>query len=226
MKLTEFLQPENIRQGVICTSKKRVLEVLGNVVASHVNQTATEQAQTASAKPPTPLCPIACFSRLFQREKLGSTALNQGVALPHTKLPEGYATALSEPIAVFLQLDTAVDFEAADHREVDLIYALFFPAHLCTDSPRELEQENVYAESGHLQNRIQENIIEAPRQEHEWAEHHGHKEKKPAYKQGLAELAERLSDKNLLKHLRAANSAEEIWQVLAYADKHYGESNE
>lgn len=174
MKLTEFLSPENIRQGLICSSKKRVLEVLSSVVVGYLNQAVGENK----------LCPVACFSRLFHREKLGSTAISQGVALPHAKLLDTEGLGLQTPIAVFLQLETAVDYEAADHREVDLVYAVFFPEHLCAQ------------------------------------EHINH------YKAGLAELAERLSDKHLLKHLRAANSSEDIWQVLVYADKHYGEHNE
>lgn len=163
MKLTDFLVPETIRQGAILSSKKRALEQLGKIVADYLNPQLGEQA----------LCPVECFTNLFKREKLGSTALNNGVAMPHAKLPPNSRLSLDKPIAVFLQLESAIDYEAADHREVDLIYAVLFPEHCCAE-----------------------------------------------YRTLLAEIAERLSDKNLQKHLRAANSVEEIWDVLAYADSH------
>lgn len=163
MTLTQFLAPQNIHQGVICSSKKRVLELLGKYAADFLNQ---------GTEPEQEICAVECFNQLFKREKLGCTALSNGVALPHAKLPSD-CTSLSQPIAFFLQLESAVEYEAADHREVDLIYAVLFPEGSC-------EQ----------------------------------------YRGVLAEIAEKLSDKNVLKHLRAANNSEEIWQVLAYADKH------
>lgn len=161
-KLTEFLSPENIRQGVLISSKKRALELVGKVVAESINQ---EQAEE--------LCPIECFSNLFKREKLGTTGLNQGIALPHAKLPACTSIELEKPIAVFLQLEEAVDYEAQDNKEVDLIYAIMFPENSCDQ-----------------------------------------------YKHCLPQIAQKLTDKSLLKQLRAAESAEDIWQILVYADNH------
>lgn len=91
-KLTEFLSPENVRQGVLISSKKRALELVGKIVAESINQ--TEQQSEA-------LCPIECFGNLFKREKLGTTGLNQGIALPHAKLPACGDIELTKPIAVF-----------------------------------------------------------------------------------------------------------------------------
>lgn len=165
MKLTQFLRPENIQQGVFLSSKKRALEMVGKLVAEAVNTPLQEQDEHI-------LCPVECFGNLFKREKLGSTALNNGIALPHSKLPQKEHCPLEQPIAVFLQLETPIDFEAEDHKDVDLIYAILFPENNC-------EQ----------------------------------------YREGLAELAERLTDKNLLKQLRTAHSAEDIWDILRYADQ-------
>lgn len=164
LTLTQFLTPQNIRQGVICSSKKRALELLGKLAADSLNQSLDESEQE--------ICAIACFNNLFKREKLGCTALNNGVALPHAKLPSA-CTSFTQPIAFFLQFESGIDYEAADHRDVDLIYAVLFPEQNCEE-----------------------------------------------YRHILADIAEKLSNKNLQKHLRAANSSEEIWQVLAYADKH------
>ncbi len=167
MKLTTFLSPENIHYGVELSSKKRALEFIGKLVAENLNsQFPCDKAQE--------FCPIDCFTNLFKREKLGSTGINNGVALPHAKLPSNEVIQLNEPIAIFLQLDTPIDYDAQDHKEVDLIYAILFPEQIC-------EQ----------------------------------------YKGCLQEIAQKLSDKNLLKHLRSANSSEEIWQILTYSDQHH-----
>ncbi|MFA9499515.1 PTS sugar transporter subunit IIA [Mannheimia sp. E30BD] len=167
-KLTEFLSPENIRQGVLVSSKKRALELVGKVVAESINH-----AKQHSHEESEILCPIECFSNLFKREKLGTTGLNQGIALPHAKLPACESVILEKPIAIFLQLEEAIDYEAQDHKDVDLIYAIMFPENSC-------EQ----------------------------------------YKGCLPQIAKQLSDKSLLKQLRAAESAEDIWQILVYADNH------
>ncbi|PJG85553.1 PTS IIA-like nitrogen regulatory protein PtsN [Conservatibacter flavescens] len=109
MKITDLLPTQNIRQGILCSSKKRVLEVIANIAAEHQN-----------------LEPHLCFEQLCAREKLGCTSLGGGVALPHAKLAGG-----EKPVAVFLQLDTAIDFSAADRRDVDLFFALLIPEHYC-----------------------------------------------------------------------------------------------
>lgn len=166
--LTAFLSPENIRQGVMVSSKKRALELIGKIVAESLTSTFPPQEEHK-----TPICPVSCFTHLFKREKLGSTGLNQGIALPHAKLPFSETFALEKPIAVFLQLEEAIDYEAQDNKAVDLIYAIMFPENSC-------EQ----------------------------------------YKSCLPQIAKQLADKALIKQLRAADSAEDIWQILMYADNH------
>ncbi len=164
MKLTAFLSPENVYQGVLLSSKKRALELIGKVVADYINQHFLQDKSNQ-------VCPIECFSGLFKREKLGTTAINNGVALPHAKLSITDGVTLDEPIAVLLQLETPIDFDANDNKDVDLIYAVLFPENSCE-----------------------------------------------RYKDCLPSIAQQLSDKNVLKHLRAAKSSAEIWQVLEYAE--------
>lgn len=171
MKLTQYLVPENIQQGVFLSSKKRALELVGKLVAASLNRQCQTELNAEEAPSDNAVCPVECFSQLFKREKLGSTALNHGVALPHSKLPSNDQFSLETPIAVFLQLETPIDFEADDHKEVDLIYAILFPDQHC-------EQYSLF----------------------------------------LGELAEKLGDKLLLKQLRAANSAQDIWAILTNVD--------
>lgn len=164
MILTDFLPLCNIQQGVELSSKKRALELIGSTVANYLNL-------KYGCSEDESLCPIECFSHLFKREKLGSTGINQGVALPHAKLPENSHVQLEKPIAVFLQLVEAIDYEASDNKNVDLIYAVLFPEQGCEE-----------------------------------------------YKSYLPEIAQKLSDKHLQKVLRAAGTAEDIWQILHQAD--------
>lgn len=59
---------------------------------------------------------------IAQREALGSTGFGRGVAIPHARITE-----LSRPVAAFLRLDAAVDFEAADGVPVALVFGLLSP---------------------------------------------------------------------------------------------------
>lgn len=153
VKFTTLLTPENIRQGVVCSSKKRVFEMISRLVSSQIDDEDPEHSG---------------FECLFSREKLGNSGLGNGVAMPKGRLPQG-----DKPIAVFLQLSTPIDYEAQDHRDVDLIFALLVPSTICSEFAQTI----------------------------------------------LPQLAENLLDKSLCKQLRAAQSAEEIWQIFEYADR-------
>ncbi|WP_439239132.1 PTS IIA-like nitrogen regulatory protein PtsN [Lonepinella sp. BR2919] len=111
-KFTALLRPENIRQGVICSSKKTALEMVAGILAKQANVDNVDE--------------VECFESLFNREKLGCTALGNGIAMPRARLSQG-----DKVFAVFLQLNTPIDYEAADKREVDLILAVIIPEQLC-----------------------------------------------------------------------------------------------
>ena len=64
----------------------------------------------------------AIFEILLQREKLGSTGVGNGVAIPHGKLPR-----LNNVFGLFARLDRPVDFEALDGQPVDLVFLLLAP---------------------------------------------------------------------------------------------------
>ncbi|MGQ0285763.1 PTS sugar transporter subunit IIA [Pasteurellaceae bacterium 22721_9_1] len=122
-KFTALLTPEYIRQGVICSSKKVALEMAGRLLAEQTQQLGVEFDE------------VECFESLFSREKLGCTAIGNGVAMPRARLLEG-----DKPVAVFLQLANPIDYGAADNREVDLIFAILIPENLCqTYSPMLIE---------------------------------------------------------------------------------------
>ena len=64
----------------------------------------------------------AIFEILVQREKLGSTGVGNGIAIPHGKLPK-----LNRLFGLFVRLEQPVDFEALDGQPVDLIFLLLAP---------------------------------------------------------------------------------------------------
>jgi nitrogen PTS system EIIA component len=64
------------------------------------------------------------FDSLFEREKLGSTGLGYGVAIPH-----GRIRTLKEPVCAFVRTATAIPFEAPDGQPVNLVFALLVPEH-------------------------------------------------------------------------------------------------
>lgn len=113
IKFTEVLSPQQIRQGLICSSKKRLFEVISEQVSEHLYADDSTQC---------------CFECLLNREKLGNSSLGNGVAMPKAKIPLG-----DKPVAVFLQLAEPVEYEASDNREIDLVFALLIPEKLCAD---------------------------------------------------------------------------------------------
>ena len=68
------------------------------------------------------------FDTLLQRERLGSTGLGRGIAIPHVKF-----RSLNEIVCLFARLEDAIDFEAMDDEPVDLIFLLLAPEHASGD---------------------------------------------------------------------------------------------
>jgi PTS system nitrogen regulatory IIA component len=90
------------------TSKKRLLDSLSELIAT------THPGLDARA----------LFDQLMVRERLGSTGLGDGVAIPHCRL-----VGQTEAVGAFVKLDTPLDFDAPDGVPVDLIFVLVVPEH-------------------------------------------------------------------------------------------------
>jgi PTS system nitrogen regulatory IIA component len=106
MNITSLLAPERV---VVCddiASKKRLLEQLSELLA---------------ASSPA-LSSHVIFEALVNRERLGSTGLGKGVAIPH-----GRMASLDHPVCAFIRIRTPVDFDAADRQPVDLVFSLLVP---------------------------------------------------------------------------------------------------
>ena len=68
------------------------------------------------------------FETLLQREKLGSTGIGQGIAIPHGKLP-----SITRVYGLFARLVTPIEYEALDGQPVDLVFVLLAPEHAGAD---------------------------------------------------------------------------------------------
>lgn len=88
------------------SSKKKVLENLSQKLAANTSATTAEKI----------------FQVLLERERLGSTGLGKGVAIPHARVPD-----LPHTVAAMLTLDSPVDFESADSQPVDIAFGLLVP---------------------------------------------------------------------------------------------------
>lgn len=106
-QLTEILSPQRIVCRLRVASKKRVLEYVGEIIAAQR----------------TGLLATEVFDSLIARERLGSTGIGHGIAIPHGRL-----TSLDGATCAFISLEQGVDFDAVDGQPVDLVMALLVPA--------------------------------------------------------------------------------------------------
>lgn len=107
MDLKEILTPERIAVSLHVSSKKRLME---RVAALLLKGSAGLDRNTV-------------FQILLDRERLGSTGVGNGVALPH-----GRANDLHQAIGAVATLDEPLDFDAIDGAPVQLVFALLVPA--------------------------------------------------------------------------------------------------
>jgi PTS system nitrogen regulatory IIA component len=103
--ISKILPLENVLLDNESTSKKRVFERVG-ILFENTQQIARSQV----------------FDSLFTREKLGSTGLGQGIAIPH-----GRIKGLRDAISAFVKTQTPIPFEAPDGLPVNLIFVLLVP---------------------------------------------------------------------------------------------------
>ncbi len=153
MSLKTILPPERILFSVPGGSKKRVLEFFSTFIAQNTPSLDSQEV----------------FSRLIGRERLGSTGIGNGVAIPHARSPHCKA-----PIASFLMLSEPVDFDAIDGEPVDLVFVLLVPeeaedAHLALLAQVAGVMNNAETRSGlrksESQRELHERLIEAIRRQ-------------------------------------------------------------
>lgn len=117
LQLSNVLNQECTRSQVHCQSKKRALEIISELAAKQLS-----------------LPPQVVFEAILTREKMGSTGIGNGIAIPHGKLEEDTLRA----VGVFVQLETPIAFDAIDNQPVDLLFALLVPADQTKTHPHTL----------------------------------------------------------------------------------------
>jgi len=146
MNIQALVSLDRTECAVQCNSKKRILEIISDIAA----QTNPEVEKEA------------VLNALLSREKVGSTGIGNGIALPHGRLPE-----LTKVTAVVVTTTPAINFDAIDDKPVDIFFAILVP---------ESQTE------GHLQT--------------------------------LATIAGKLSQKEIIKAIRGAETKEEVIAAL------------
>jgi len=103
--IAQLLPPSNVVVDLEASSKKRVFEQAGLLFENNQG-----------------IARSTVFDSLFARERLGSTGLGQGIAIPH-----GRIKGLKDAIGGFFRLDTPVQFDAPDGKPVSLMFVLLVP---------------------------------------------------------------------------------------------------
>jgi nitrogen PTS system EIIA component len=105
MEIADLITPDAVVARLRTTSKKQLLQEISRRAADLVG-----------------LHERQIFDVLLERERLGSTGVGNGIAIPHGKLP-----GLKRLQGMFLRLDPPVDFDAVDEQPVDLVFLLLAP---------------------------------------------------------------------------------------------------
>ena len=106
MLLQEIIKPDSVLCNAHARSKKHCLEILSELLVRSNPDLASEDI----------------FESLIERERLGCTSLDQGVAFPHCRV-EG----LDSSVAALIKLREAVEFDSLDGEAVDLVFGLMVP---------------------------------------------------------------------------------------------------
>lgn len=110
MHIIDLLTPERTLYASLITSRKRALEVLSQLFAQQSGIDSHE-----------------LFTAFIERERLGTTAIGHGIALPHIR-----CKMVKQPQAALMVLTQALDFNALDKQKIDIIVGLIMPAEATT----------------------------------------------------------------------------------------------
>ena len=111
MKLSEFINKDSIFLDIRAESQKNVFKILGNIFS--------KKNKTLSS---------LIIDKLNERERLGSTSVGNGIAIPHTKID-----GINETQVIFLKLKDGVDFSASDGKKIDLVFSIIAPENSESD---------------------------------------------------------------------------------------------
>ena len=135
VEIAEILGPSGVFLDLpSCRSKRQVLRELARLASSNLQ-----------------LDRDAVLEALLARERLGTTGIGHGIAIPHAKLDQ-----LDRVVALFVRLDQPVDFEALDEQPSDLIVLLLAPRGADTESLKALARVSRLLRSAGLRQRLRQ----------------------------------------------------------------------
>ena len=105
MEIVDLLTPDGVIPDLKATSKKQALQELAKRAAKGSGQQER-----------------AIFDVLLERERLGTTGVGHGIAIPHGKM-----AGIDRPYGLFARIENPIDFDAIDEQPVDLIFLLLAP---------------------------------------------------------------------------------------------------
>ena len=109
MLLEEIINPDAVLCNAQARSKKHCLEILSELLVRSQQDIAADDI----------------FERLIERERLGCTSLDAGVAFPHCRVD-----GIDRCIAAMIKLSDPIDFDATDGEPVDLVFGLMVPGEV------------------------------------------------------------------------------------------------
>ncbi len=118
MDLVDILDQKAVFGGLKASSKKQLLQTLSEEAAELTGLTARE-----------------VFDTILQREKLGSTGVGKGIAIPHGKFAR-----FDRIVGIFARLEEPIDFDALDDEPVDLVFLLLAPESAGADHLKALSR--------------------------------------------------------------------------------------
>jgi len=132
MHLADLISPEAVIPSLRAKTKKQLLQEL-----------------SAHAARRTGLQERYVFDTLLQRERLGSTGLGEGIAIPHGKF-----AGLKRIVGIFARLAEPVDFEAVDGEPVDIVFLLLAPEGAGADHLKALARISRLLREGHAVDKL------------------------------------------------------------------------
>ena len=106
MDIKAIVSLDRTECAVQCNSKKRILEIISDIAAQ--DNTSIDQ--------------VTVLNSLLSRERMGSTGIGNGIALPHGRL-----AGLEHVMAIIVTCIPAINFDALDEKPVDIFFALLVP---------------------------------------------------------------------------------------------------
>jgi PTS system nitrogen regulatory IIA component len=119
MNLEDVIKPDSVLCNVSARSKKHCLEILSELLTRSNPEIASEEV----------------FANLIERERLGCTCLDKGIAFPHCRVG-----GLRKSCAAMMKLADPVDFDSTDGESVDLVFGLMVPMELSDDDVADIEE--------------------------------------------------------------------------------------